>query len=147
MRSEQIFSAAMVWSSAGLGQKAGLPATLAQPHNAGEGIHHPETAPGGRGGDQEPAIVGAQVQHRQQGACPGPLFLRFLVISVHFSPTRRSLRRAQASTVGGGMRGQKGTKTRPCKGVGGWSKGAVPAGASLVGDRLTVGLQTLTLPV
>ena len=32
-------------------------------------------------------------------------------------------------------------------GVGGWSKGAVPAGTSLMGDRLTVGPQTLTLVV
>ena len=34
------------------------------------------------------------------------------------------------------------------QGFGGWSKRAVPAGhAPAMGDRLTVGLQTLTLPV
>ena len=43
----------------GIRQKPALAHPLAQPHDAGEGIHHAESPPGGRGGDQQAAIVGA----------------------------------------------------------------------------------------
>ena len=46
------------------------------------------------------------------------------------------------------MREQNWGEKPSLQGVGGWSKRAVPVGSALLlGDRLTVGLQTLTLPV
>ncbi len=59
-------------------QSAGLGQPLSQAHDPGIGLHHPEAAPSGRG-DQQPAIVGAQVQraieHRfaTRAAPGGPL--------------------------------------------------------------------------
>ena len=50
----------------GLRQSTAGRNALAQPHNAGKGIHHPKSVIRGGAGDQKPAIVGAQIQHRQQ---------------------------------------------------------------------------------
>ena len=53
MRSAQIFSAAMVRSMAASDSMPVAGDALAQPHDAGKGIHHPEIAPARRGGRSE----------------------------------------------------------------------------------------------
>jgi hypothetical protein len=81
-------------------QAAGLAHALAQADNPGKRIHHLEMIGRGGPGNQKPAIVGAQIQHRQERAaglrriclfCPRmrPVFLQFRLGSRRFSACGR----------------------------------------------------------
>ena len=82
-------------------------------------------------GDQQTAIVGAQIHNRQQRPKAAVVFARFLAVSVHFSPSAMALpgpKLAQLRAWGGANLALNGDENPSLQGVGGWSKGAVPAG-------------------
>ncbi len=109
--------------------------------------HHPEATARRRRGDQEATVVGAEVEHRQKRPGVAVVVARIaasgiVAVSVHFSPWRAARAAAAAPNLARAKarRGtRKGAKTRysqrlgwrgpDLQEIGGWSKGAVPAGA------------------